>query len=85
MSQQRINLEIISPDGMIYAGYVDRVDLPGADGKFTVLPFHTPLIAVLNPGQLRFFGPGRSRSFQVGPGMMKMEKNELVVLVEYAK
>ena len=47
-----IQLQIVSADRMLVNETVDEVEIPGSDGYFGVLPGHTPLLALLQVGQL---------------------------------
>ena len=45
-------LEIVTPDRAIVHDQVDEVQVPGSEGYFGVLPGHTPLLSMLQVGQL---------------------------------
>ena len=45
-----IQLDIVTPMGMIYAGEVRPVVLPGSEGEFGILKGHASLIASLKAG-----------------------------------
>ena len=62
----------------LYEAMASRVNLPGALGEFEVLAFHAPLISLLRAGQIMVDG----KSLPIRKGIAKMEKNELVILVE---
>jgi F-type H+-transporting ATPase subunit epsilon len=47
-----VTLEIVTPDRSVVQEQVDEVEIPGADGYFGVLPGHTPLLAMLQVGEL---------------------------------
>ena len=47
-------LNLVSPETLLFAGEVDQVDLPGVEGDFGVLSGHAP--------QLRCFVQGLSPS-----------------------
>ena len=47
-----LTLEIVTPDRRVIAEKVDEVEIPGARGYFGVLPGHTPLLAMLQVGEL---------------------------------
>jgi F-type H+-transporting ATPase subunit epsilon len=47
-----LTLEIVTPDRAVVAEQVDEVEIPGALGYFGVLPGHTPLLAMLQVGEL---------------------------------
>jgi len=48
-----INLDIITPEKVIYSQSVDMVDVPGADGDMGILQGHAPVISNLKSGVLR--------------------------------
>ena len=48
----RLQLQIVSADRSLLNETVDEVVIPGFDGYFGVLPGHTPLLAVLQVGEL---------------------------------
>ena len=47
-----LKLEIVTPDGQVYAREVDSVYLPGADGDLGVFPQHAPLMTLLGSGEI---------------------------------
>ena len=50
-----MELEIISPGGVLFKGETDYVSFPGTAGSFDVLPHHAPMIAALEEGVIRVF------------------------------
>ena len=47
-----LNLEIVTPDRPLIREQVDEVEIPATEGYIGVLPGHTPLLAMLEIGQL---------------------------------
>ena len=45
-----VKLEIVSPEKLLLSETVKSVTVPGADGYFTVLGDHAPLMTTLKPG-----------------------------------
>ena len=52
-----LQLRIVSPEKIIYDGEILRVTLPGANGSFTILPHHAPIVSSLQSGKLIYFTP----------------------------
>ena len=50
----KINLTIVTRERKIVDVAVDEVVMPGTDGELGILPGHTPLLALLGIGQLRY-------------------------------
>jgi F-type H+-transporting ATPase subunit epsilon len=44
------HFDLVSPEKLLFAGEVEQVDLPGAEGDLGVLAGHAPLVTVLRPG-----------------------------------
>ena len=47
-----MELEIISPEKVIFTGEVKEVNLPGSAGRFSILPHHAALISSLGVGDI---------------------------------
>ena len=43
-------LEVLTPQKLMYRGYVEHVRMPGIDGSFGVMKKHAPLISALEEG-----------------------------------
>jgi len=79
-------LEIVSPEQLIFSSEVESVIVPGTEGEFTVLRDHAPLISSLKPGIItasetaskitRFFVPGGFA--EVAPSGLTILANEAV-------
>ena len=54
MSDERtLHVEVVTPDGQVYAGDVAMVVLPGVDGELGILPRHQPVVTLLAIGETR--------------------------------
>ena len=42
--------ELVAPEKLVYSCEVESVVVPGAEGEFTVLKDHAPLVSSLKPG-----------------------------------
>ena len=76
--------ELASPARLVFAGEVDQVDCPGAEGDFGVLASHAPLIAALRPGFLTIRQGAGTKRFYVRDGFAEVNPAGLTVIVEYA-
>ncbi len=76
-------LEIITPDKKIFAGEVNRVQVPGSKGSFTILKNHAPIISTLEKGTIKVEDTsGKEYEFNVGGGVIENSDNKVIVLVE---
>ncbi len=76
-------LEIITPEKKVYAGDVDAVKLPGADGSFGILNNHAPIIATLKKGTVKVTDNAKKvESFEINGGVVEVLNNKIIVLAE---
>jgi F-type H+-transporting ATPase subunit epsilon len=79
-----IELEIVTPDKPIVHDTVDEVQLPGWDGALGILPGHTPLLAMLKPGEL-WYRKGQEKTFFVLDfGLAEVLPDRVAILVRLA-
>jgi len=77
-----MNIEIISPEKLIYAGEAEAVSLPGLLGSFTVLDHHAPIISVLQAGQLVYKVGGGATELAISSGFVEVKDNKVSICVE---
>lgn len=63
---------------LLYEGPASRVRLPGEEGECEVLAFHADMITVLRSGLVVV----DDQTLPIQKGVAKMDRNELLVLVE---
>jgi F-type H+-transporting ATPase subunit epsilon len=79
-------LEIVSPERLLVSEEANLVTVPGADGYFTVVGEHAPLMTVLKPGFVTVVGAaGQSQSFYVRGGFADVSPEGLTILAEQAR
>jgi F-type H+-transporting ATPase subunit epsilon len=49
-----LELEIVTPEGLLLREQVDEIVAPGETGYFGVRPGHTPMLATLGMGELQY-------------------------------
>ena len=67
-----MNLEVVTPRGVALSTEVDEVTAPGKLGEFGVLPGHTPLLAALKAGSLRWKRSGQLGVMAIGAGFAEV-------------
>lgn len=79
-------VHILAADRTFYEGPCVSLTIPTSDGEQGILAHHSPMIAAVQPGMLRWQVPGGEVELAaVSPGMVKVEKNEVLVLVDSAE
>jgi F-type H+-transporting ATPase subunit epsilon len=78
------HFDLVSPEKLVFAGEVNQVDVPGAEGDFGVLADHAPQVSTLRPGVLTIFGDGGEQRIVVNGGFAEVGPAGLTVLAEMA-
>jgi F-type H+-transporting ATPase subunit epsilon len=77
-----MNLEIISPEKIIYKGEADSVTLPGMAGLFTILNRHAPIISVLTNGIVTYKIGNDEKKIEINSGFVETKQNMISVCVD---
>lgn len=80
-----LKLSLVTPAGVAASTAVDYVTAPGFHGEFGVLPGHTPFITRLLAGVIAFNESGQQRVFAIGSGLVEINNNEVLALVDFAE
>jgi len=68
-------LSIFTAEGQLYSGDADFVVVPAAEGELGILPRHSPLVALLKPGELRYKHGGDEDYFFVSGGFVDVARD----------
>jgi F-type H+-transporting ATPase subunit epsilon len=77
-------LELVTPDKVLFSGQVDQVDVPGTEGDFGVLAGHAPLVAMIKPGVLVIHEGAQKHRIVVLGGFAEVNPQGLTVLADLA-
>ena len=76
-------VHILAADKTLYEGPCESLTIPTSDGEQGILAHHSDMIAAVLPGTLRYQTPeGPVQLAAVSSGLVKIEKNEVLVLVD---
>ena len=78
----KINLTVVTRERKIVDAQVDEVILPGTDGELGILPGHTPLLAMLSIGQLRYREGATVTRLVISWGFAEVLPDRVIVLAE---
>lgn len=77
-----LQLEIITPEKVLFHDTVGLVEVPGKMGRFTVLRDHAPIIATLEKGTIRVQGKtGTEYNFDCTAGYLECADNAVTILL----
>ena len=85
MARTKFPVEVLTPDGEVFADEVEMISTRTAVGSIGVLANHAPVLAMLDPSELRLY---KSDSDVVrlaqGEGYMQIGGNRALLLIEEA-
>ena len=64
---------------------VDVIVAPGVEGELGILPHHTPLMTMLQPGELRVKKDGEEFSLAISGGFLEVRPDRVIVLADAAE
>ena len=80
-----LKFELVSPERLLSSGEVRQVVVPGAEGEFTVLANHAPVLASMKPGVVTVTdASGAEERIFVRGGFAEINPAGLTVLAEEA-
>lgn len=77
-----MELEIISPERVVFTGEVESITLPGTLGQFTILPDHAALISSLKSGEIIFKNAEGENTIRIDSGFAEVRDNKISVCIE---
>ncbi len=77
-----IELEIVTPEGVMLKERVDEVIAPSVHGEFGVLPGHLPLLAALHTGLLHYREGSTLTDVAVGAGFAEVVHDKALILTD---
>lgn len=78
-----MTLKVISADQILFDGQVSMVELPGANGLFTVLENHASLVSALVAGDIEYQPEGseQRQSMPIAGGIVDVDRNVVSVCI----
>lgn len=91
MARSKFPVEVLTPEGQVFEGEVEMVSTRTGTGSLGVLANHAPLMAMLEPAELKLYDSGSENpasasyeSFAQGEGYLQVVDNSALIIVEDA-
>ena len=81
----KLRLTIVTRERKIVETDVDEVELPASDGEIGILPGHTPLLALLKIGQMRYRTGTTVMRLVLSWGFVEVLPDRVIVMAETAR
>jgi ATP synthase F1, epsilon subunit len=81
----KLHLEIVTPEGLIFSNDVKSVVLPGSEGEFGILPGHASLVSLLSAGLIDIQSDDKVCDVvAINWGYVKIDEGKAVILADGA-
>jgi len=80
-----MKLDIVTAEQAVFSEDVDIVVAPGVGGQLGILPHHTPLMTMLEPGELLVRKGGEELSLSISGGFLEVRPDRVIVLADTAE
>jgi F-type H+-transporting ATPase subunit epsilon len=85
MAHEKFRAEVLTPEGEVFNDEVEMVSTRTAAGSIGILAHHEPVLAMLNPAELRLYtSESEVVQFAQAEGYMQIAENHALILVEEA-
>lgn len=78
-------LEIVTAEKAAFSDDVNALVAPGVAGELGILPHHTPLMTMLQPGELRIRKGAEEIIMAVSGGFLEVRPDKVVILADAAE
>ncbi|MBS1536432.1 MAG: ATP synthase F1 subunit epsilon [Bacteroidetes bacterium] len=86
MSEHLLEIDIVTPQRVIYSGKAESVSIPGSKGPFQVLFNHAPIVSSLDIGVIKILNEDHDEIiYATDGGFVEVLKNRVSVVVETAE
>jgi F-type H+-transporting ATPase subunit epsilon len=82
---EKIKLEIVTAEKLIYSEVVDSIVAPGITGELGILPEHANLVTILDTGVLTITKDGEETDMAVSGGYMEVQPHSVIILADAAE
>ena len=86
MARTKFPVEVLTPEGEVFNDEVEMISTRTTTGSIGILAHHTPLLAMLDPTELRLYrSEGDVVRYAQGEGYLQVSENRALILVEEAQ
>lgn len=80
-----IQVDVVTPEKMIFSGEVDMVTLPGTNGQMGILRGHAPLLSTLDIGEIVLHRREGNEYIAVCGGVVEVRPDKVTILADVAE
>ena len=80
-----IQVDIVTPERMLFSDQVDMVTLPGIGGQMGILHGHAPLLSTLDIGEIVLHRGTSTEYVVVAGGVVEVRPDKVTILADIAE
>lgn len=85
MAQTSYQLKVVSAEGGLFSGEVQRIRVTGIEGELGIYPGHTPLLTMIKPGMIGIVKVDGDEEFiYLSGGILEVQPKVVTVLADTA-
>lgn len=81
----KIQLDVVTPQKLVYSQEVDLIEGPAIDGLIGILPDHAPLVTAMKIGVVRVVKDGEETQIAISDGFMEVQPDHINLVVRTAE
>jgi len=85
MAEKTLQLDIVTPERLVFSGAVNSIMAPGTEGYFQILPGHTIFISTLQIGEIQVKRDNTLDYYATSGGFVEVHADRITVLAETAE
>jgi F-type H+-transporting ATPase subunit epsilon len=85
MSEERFQIEIVTPERLVVKDYAEEMQIPGRNGYLGIMAGHAPLITELAVGEITYRANGYTERLAVAWGFAEVLPDKVTILAETAE
>lgn len=84
-AEPKIQLDVVTPEELVYSEKVDLLEGPAIDGLIGILPEHAPLVTAMKIGVVRIVKDGEETQIAISDGFMEVQPDRVNLVVRTAE
>ena len=78
-----MQLDILSPDHVLFSGEAKSLSVPGTEGSLGILDNHAAMITTLQKGMVKLVtNEGEEQLHEINGGVVEVSNNKVIVLAD---
>jgi len=81
----KIQLDVVTPQKLVYSEEVDKLEAPAIDGLIGIWPRHAPLVTAMKIGVVRVVNGSEGIQIAISEGFMEVQPDRVNLVVRTAE